>query len=415
MAPHQFMAHLAQAYRTFTASEAERASACFCLMLDNWRRVREQYGYSGLLSLLEKVRGTALETLGQDVEACVLNERTVLLCVPDCSLKYAKPLAAKLFQRLDSEAFEIDEDTAALSFSLGYCEFDHRFTDIDRLLVELVDGTQETTLAGGNAVTAITPDVSMGQASQSERQMLGLLMESLRKDSLRVFFQPIMSTSEESTKTFQILPRLVTADDTLVPAASFVPVARKARVLGVLDRWMIQRAVELLADRYHLQPVCLFLSQGDSLLVQPARREWLRLLLAKSPSVGERMVLDFAIDDALSNLKGTSEFMRLADELGVKICFSRVDEHSKWDLLGGRLRADYIRMSPEFVERLRQDERLEHLFRDLSGPVRKQGTKIIMPMVEDASVAANLWRTGTDYMQGYMIEKETEHLELGEY
>lgn len=415
MTPEQFTTQLAEAYRGFSKREIERSSACFCLMLDNWNRIRDQYGYSGLFSVLGTVRERLLRILGAGSYGCVLNERTLIVTVPDCSLKKAESLAARLFAHLDQETFELGQEIASLSFSLGYCEFDHRFTSAEALLIQLVDGTEHALQSGGHAIRRVSPDVSLAACNSCDKQMLGLLMEALRKDKLRVLFQPLMSTAGEQSQTYQLLPRLSDSHEALIPAASFVPVARQANVLGVLDRWMLQRAVQLLCGKFQLRPIRLFLSQGDSLLVHAERREWLSRLLERYPQVSGRLVLDFALEDALANLKSTSVLIASAHRAGLKICFSRVDEHSKWDLLAGRLRVDYLKMSPQFVHRLTSDTALGAAFEKISGPVRQSGTRIIMPMVEDAGVAANLWRTGADYLQGYMIQKESENPELVDY
>lgn len=408
------MQRLADAYTAFSSSEAAEPSACLCLMLDHWDRLRDQYGYRGLLALVGKVRDLVQSRLDVEAVACCLNERSVLVLLPHCSLKTAEQQVNRLFGLINHESFAVGERTVALSVSLGYVEFDHRFTNSDHLLLSLVKTTELMSAAGGNQLKHIQPDVSTVQGTRDNRQMLGLLMESLRKNALKVLFQPLMATADEPSQSFQLLPRLVAADASLIPAASFVSVAREARVLGVLDRWMIQRAVHLLVNDYHLQPIRFFLSQGDSLLVNSERREWLRALIQKHPSVSGKLVFDFVIEDALANLKSSQDFIRLADELGIEVCFSQVDEHSKWELLAEGLRVEYIKMSPQFVLRLGQDDGLEHVFREVSAAVREQGTKIIMPMVEDASLAANLWRTGADYMQGHMIQEESETLELSD-
>lgn len=409
----QFVEKLSSAYEAFSASDSAQPSAVFCLMLDHWKRLREQYGYKGLLSLLEQILAELASNSDVEVLTCPLNERGVVAFLPQCSLKTAERQAEKLFRHISQNTFAIEEATIALSVSLVYLEFDHRFASDDQLLVNLVRSAEELSAAGGNLHKQIVPEVSVSQAHGDDAQMLGLLMESLRTDKLKVLFQPLMSTAGELSKTFQMLPRLVATDGSLIPASSFISVAREARVLGILDRWMIQRAIRLLTDDYHLQPVRFFLSQGDSLLVNPERRDWLRKLIEKNPSISGKLVLDFSLADALSNLNSTSEFLALLDELGIEVCFSRVDEHSKWDLLRDKLKVDYIKMAPNFVERLGQDPGLGHEFAELSAPVRKVGTKIIMPMVEDAGIAANIWRTGADYMQGYMIQEETEGLDMG--
>jgi len=414
MTLEQFIEKLLGAYEAFATSEADQPSACLCLTLDHWERFREQYGYSGLIDLVGKVKAMMLAESDVEILACALNERCVLALLPQCSLKTAEKQTDKLFRLVGEDTFAIGEETVALSVSVCFTEFDHRFTSADQLLLNLIKSTEQISASGGNVVKRIRPNVSAGQASASDQQMLGLLMESLRKDAVKVLFQPLMATAGEPSKSFQMLPRITASDGSLISAAQFVPVARQARVLGVLDRWMIQRAIHLLVNDYHLQPLRLFLSQGESLLVNPERRDWLRRLVEKHPGVSGKLVLDFALEDALANLKSAAELLALADELGIEVCLSRVDEHSKWDLLSDRLRVDYIKMSPEFVQRLGQEDKLERVFQDASAPVREQGTRVIMPMVEDAAAAANLWRTGADYMQGYMIEREVETLELGD-
>lgn len=415
MSPDEFLKSVAEAFNKFIGDPTEAGSVCLCLMLDNWRRVLEQHGHSGLIPLLEDVRRLCLSQLGSGAISCALNERTLLVFLPIPPSRSAEESASALFQSLAPEEFSVGQGSVSLSFSLGYCEFDQRYPSVDSLLSSLIDGTADVMQTGGNAIKRISPEVFKGEGSDDDRELLGLLMDALRKDRVRIFFQPLMATSGESSKSFQVLPRLVAPDKSLILAARFVPVARRAGVLGVLDRWMIQRTIHLLTTEYHLQPVRLFLSQGDSLLVQEERREWLRRLVEHHPEVSGRLVLDFALEDAMANLKGASECVVMAHELGVRVCFSRVDEHSKWDLLQKRIPADYIKMSPEFVHRLLQSPELESIFQTISAPVRAQGAKIIMPMVEDAQMAANLWRTGADYMQGYMIEKESDALIVGDY
>ena len=414
MTLEQFIDNLVDAFEAFSSGEADQPSACLCVALDHWDRLREQYGYSALINLVGEVRGVM--SAGSDVEilVCRLNERCLLAFLPRCCLATAEQQAEKLFRLLGQELFAMGEETVALSVSLCFTEFDHRFTSADGLLLDLVRSTEQLSASGGNTVKRVRPSVSADQASASDQQMLGLLMESLRKDAVKLLFQPLMATAGEPSKSFQVLPRITASDGSLISASQFVPVAREAQVLELLDRWMLQQAIQLLVNEYHLQPVRLFLSQGESLLINPERREWLRRLIEKHPTVSGKLVLDFALDDALANLKSAGEFLALADKLGIGVCLSRVDEYSKWDLLAGRLQVDYIKMSPGFVLRLGQESALEQEFQLISAQARKQGTRIIMPMVEDAKVAAHLWRTGADYLQGYMIEKEAETLELGD-
>lgn len=410
----EFISELVSAYESFTSSDRDAPSGCFCLMLDHWDRLRGQHGYRGLLEVLRQFFDLVDKHL--DVEVCVtrLNERCIVGLLPHSSVRTTEKQMAKLFKLLAESTFDVRKESLAVSVTLGYVEFDHRFTDADRLLLSLVRGTEKTSAAGGNEIRQIKPDVSADQASGSDRQMLGLLMESLRKDAIKVLFQPIMATASEPAQSFQALPRLVAADGSLIAAAAFISPAREAGVLATLDRWMISHCANLLANEYQFLPIRLFLSQGDSLIQQPERRDWLEKLTEKNRSLSGKLALDFALPDVLGNIKGAHELFVLLDRLGIEICVSQVDEHSRWDLLVDELPADFIKMSPGFVRRLAEEETLEHAFRKASTPARERGAKIIMPMVEDAGMAANLWRVGADYMQGFMIQEAQDKIDLGD-
>lgn len=410
----EFISELGAAYDAFTSSDRDAPSGCFCLMLDHWDRLRGQHGYGGLLALLSQFFDLIQANL--DVEVCVtrLNERCILGLLPHSSIRTTEKQMAKLFKLMVESTFDLHEESLAVSVTLGYVEFDHRFTDADRLLLSLVRGTEKTSASGGNEMRQIKPDVSADQASGSDRQMIGLLMESLRKDAIKVLFQPIMATAGEPAQSFQALPRLVAADGSLIPAAAFVASAREAGVLNVLDRWMISYCAGLLANEYQLLPIRLFLSQGDSLIQLPERRQWLEKVAEKNSALSGKLALDFSLPDVLGNIKGARELFTLLDRLGIEICISQVDEHSRWDLLVEDLPADFVKMSPGFVRRLAEEDDLENAFREVSTPSRERGAKIIMPMVEDAGMAANLWRVGADYMQGFMIQEAQDKIELGD-
>ena len=414
MSFEEFLAELSAAHEAFASSETQVSCGAFCLMLDHWERLRRQHGYSGLMALHGQIFDQIEEHLDVEVRVVRLSERGMVGLLPHSSLRTVEKQMNKLFKQLGNATFGAGDESLALSLTLAYLEFDHRFTDADQLLLNLVTGAEKVSGAGGNELLQVRPDVSADQAASSDRQMLGLLMEGLRKDAVKVLFQPIMSTAAEPSQSFQALPRLVAADGSLIPAASFITPAREAGVLHVLDRWMLSYCASLLANEYQLLPIRLFLSQGESLIQNPERRDWFEKLADKNRALSGKLALDFSLPDVLGNLKGSQALFELLDKLGIEICVSQVDETSRWDLLVEKLPADFVKMSPGFVRRLAEDPSLESAFREASNPARARGAKIIMPMVEDASMAANLWQVGADYMQGFMIQEAQEKIELGD-
>lgn len=372
---------------------------------DRASSLRDQLGFSGLSRLgtgmVERVE-SALETRP---EVLGFDWASLLVVLPEPPCDSFEEIAQSLFSALTDESYAVGDDEVALSVSLAHAGFDHRFTTVDELLLPLFHQIEMLAEQGGNATAAVRPGISARQALDSSDHMLGLLMEALRTGSMKVVFQPLMATSgQEAMDNYQMLPRLAAGDGKLITAAQFLPLARDAALLPVLDRWMTVHASRLLRGPLKPQRVRLFINQSEAILADADRRDWLAGHLASDPGLAGRMVLEVPVEDAMTHMKGAAALLDIAREHEIGVCLSHVDEHSRWPLLSDELKADYVRMAPSFVTRLSSDSTLEERFMTLSGPAREQGVRIIMPMIEDTQTAASMWRSGADYMQGNMIQ-----------
>ncbi|MEE4331520.1 MAG: EAL domain-containing protein [Wenzhouxiangella sp.] len=408
----KFLAALKAEYQAFTRPDCSHASAMLCLSVDHWQDLREDFGYSGLLRLrgrLARVCRSGLESL---VAMTSLTPTTLVLLVRGSDIDALRGTCRELFDQINQTAFPLGDDSVAITLSAGFCPFDLRFQNSERMLVETVARVEGLQQHGGNDLQEVGVKISAAQASDDSRRMLSLLMQALHDDGLKVVFQPLLATHAGQTPGFQMLPRLAADDGELISAGEFLPVAHSAGLVGTLDRWMIARSLTELARRKGERTIRLLISQSDELLTSARRREQLANQLLSSGHLGGHLVLDFRLSDAMTHLSGAEELLEVARGGGVQICLSMVDEHSNWTLLAGRLRVDYLRMAPKFVQRLSKRNDLAAELDALTAEVRALGTRIIMPMIEDSQVAAHLWRAHIDYLQGNAIQTAQESLDL---
>ncbi|NBD95347.1 MAG: EAL domain-containing protein [Gammaproteobacteria bacterium] len=402
MAPDELLQGLAEQMQ---AGATEGRGGVILLRFDRSRMMRDQLGFSGLAALSERVAEYIADRLEGDVETARFDWGSLLVTVKDRSGKALDEAARSLFDSLADQTFAVLDDDVALTVSLSFARFDHRFTDVDEMLLPMLRQVEQIESEGGNAMAEARPGISARMALDSTDHMLGLLMEALRTDSIRVVFQPLLATSgQDATENYQMLPRLAAGDGKLITAAEFLPLAREASLLPVIDRWMTVHAMHLLRGPLQDRDVRLFINQSEALLADAARRQWLDKQLGSDPAMAKHTVLELPLEDAMAHLKGARDLFEVARRRGFGICLSHIDEHSRWELLSGELEPDYIRMAPGFVARLAREPSLEKRFMSLSETVREQGTRIIMPMIEDTQTAASMWRSGADYMQGNMIQ-----------
>ena len=381
------------------------------LRFDRAGALRDQLGFSGLSTLFSRLEARIAANFEEQHESIRFDWANLLVVMPAVSGEAFEDIVVALFSALTGEVYEVASDDLALTVSLSYARFDHRFTQVDEILLPLFRQADAIESEGGNAMAEVKPGISVRKALDSSDHMLGLLMEALRTDSLRVVFQPLLATSgEDAIDSYQMLPRLAAGDGRLITAAEFVPMAREAALLPVIDRWMTVHAMQLLRGSLRGREVRLFINQSEALLADADRREWLGRRLAAEPGLARYMVLELPLEDAMSHLRGARHLLELSRHQGLGICLSHVDEHSRWELLSGDLKPNFVRMAADFVSRLTREPSLQERFATLSEPLRQHGTRIIMPMIEDSQTAASMWRSGADFMQGNMIQAPADSI-----
>ncbi len=412
MTPENLISRIA---RFEEAASEQLPGGVLLVQVDRFRQLRGQLGFRLLFALIRKVRARLADGVGERGEVFRFGLSRFVIVVPQAAADELQDLAGQLFNGLSRQNFDVNDESMAISVSMALARFDHRFAGADRMLVALSERLEKVLSGGGNELSFVEPGVSATLAMDSEDHMLGLLMEALRHNRVKGVFQPLLATRDnEPKRSFQMLPRLETSDGELITAAEFIPVARAARLLPVLDRWMVTHAVKLFRGPLKAQPVRLFINQSNALLTDSERMNWLLEALARMSEMAGRIVVELPLDDAMSHMKHSARLIEGTREYGGGVCFSMVDEHSRWDLLAGDLNCDFLRMSPGFVARLSTEPDLERRFLELSEPVRERGVRIIMPMIEDQETAASMWRTGADFMQGNMIQEPENTIALEE-
>jgi len=394
---------------------AEGRGGVILVGLDRARTLRDQLGFSGLHVLLERLAEHIVQALGGAGQCIRFDWQSLLIIAPEMSASELGDSAEALYSSLADRSYEAGDDEVALTVSLAYARFDHRFTNADELLLPLVRRVECLAQEGGNALAEVRPGISAAKAISSSEHMLALLMDALRTDSIKVVFQPLLATSgRESVDSFQMLPRLAAGDGSLLAAAEFLPLAREAALLPVLDRWMTVHASRLLRGPLSGRSVRLFINQSEALLADAERRDWLCRQVESEGCLAGHLVLEIQLEDAMAHLRSAVHLIEMAHDVGVEICLTQIDEHCRWSLLSGELKVDYLRMSPGFVNRLATDPSLEKRFLQLSEAVRERGVRIIMPMIEDSQTAAIMWRSGADFMQGNMIQAPEDSIAIQE-
>ena len=87
-------------------------------------------------------------------------------------------------------------------------------------------------------------------------QWVGRIARAVEEGRLELYAQRIVGISAKAGDTpfFELMVRLRDEDGTLVPPDEFIPAAERYNVMVMVDRWVVNRAIELLEILHRAGP-----------------------------------------------------------------------------------------------------------------------------------------------------------------
>ena len=382
------------------------------LILDETESHRNQVGFSGLDQLMraihERIRAQLNPT---DVTARFgMNAIGMLLDPEDGNRDYHKQ-ADVLLRCISSNLFEFGEQALAATVSIAARPSNEQMRNCEANLVGVARMAEALTAAGGNR--SEIGDTEASEDGSAPGTLLGQLTKALRDNTLRVVFQPLLATSGSEADRFQVLPRLIGTDGTLIPAARFIPVAAARGVLPALDQWMIAHVIG--RTRKHLErgeePATYFLNQSPALIDDPKFMEWFKNELNALEPDHRSLVVEFNIMELKSRIREAREVLAQIRSLGVGVSLTGIDEKVPEAVMLKHIPCDYLRMKADFARRVLGSDDLAESFTKFLDAAHEAGRKLVVPMLEDAESVSRVWQMDVDLIQGNFIQQPSETTE----
>ncbi len=130
------------------------------LRFDRACALRDQLGFTGLSALLSRLEARIAKSVDAKHESIRFDWSSLLVVLPEIPGEAFEDAVRALFSALTDEAYEVDSDELALTISLSYACFDHRFTRVDEMLLPLVRQVDAIGSEGGNAMAQVRPGIS---------------------------------------------------------------------------------------------------------------------------------------------------------------------------------------------------------------------------------------------------------------
>jgi EAL domain-containing protein (putative c-di-GMP-specific phosphodiesterase class I) len=244
---------------------------------------------------------------------------------------------------------------------------------------------------------------------QSHRHWRNMAIEetlraALGQERFLFAFQPVVCAISGETDYFECLLRMRDDDGALIPCGEFIAVAEETGLIGLIDRYVLDRAFAELATHSSAR-------LGFNVSARTAcDRPWLRSLIAllrRRPECAARLVIEITETAALDNI---GEMAHFVDALRYAGCRVALDDFGAGHTSLRHLQAldvDIIKIDGAFVRSLSARRENRIILRHLLDLTRGFGFGTVAECVETAEEASLLRAEGVGYLQGYHLGRPT--------
>ncbi|MCF7201128.1 GGDEF/EAL domain-containing response regulator [Pseudomonas oligotrophica] len=388
------------------AVKAGQQASLAYIRIDRFAALQAEIGLGDVDLLLRELADLLRAHFGADVQLGRFADDVFTALHEGQLPQQIEPLLRALLARVDAQLFEVSGRTVQTSLSIGVAALDEKTARTQQAIERAHRCADEL---DGNALKIFDPaDELAAQASRGN--LLAMVRHALDTNSFRLLFQPIISLRGDSHEHYEVLLRLLDAQQQEVPAAEFIQAANQAGLAAKIDRWVILNSIKLLAEhRAKGHRTRLFLHLSSASLQDPGLLAWLGVVLKAARLPADALVFELSEPDAIAYLAAAKTLNQGLGELGCRMAIGNFGcALNPFNTLR-HLDAPFIKVDGSYTQDLSEQENQDAL-KALLAELHEQKRQTIVPFVESATVLATLWQAGVSYIQGHYLQGPSQSM-----
>ena len=397
----------AELERTVTEARARDGSAALLVLdLDGFKVANDRFGHSVGDDLVTHVGGLLRQSVRKSDFIARLGGDEFAIILRDCKAPEATAVAEKVLEAIRSRGLIVTpKGTARVTTSIGIALYAPgcNYT-ADEWAVGADTAMYDAKADGRNCYAVYSPD-GQPRAEGAERDSwFSRLRRALDEDRFVIYAQPIVPICSAGLPRYELLVRMVDDSGEIVPPGAFLLNAERFDLIGEIDRWMLQRAIQILHQHARAgDDISLSVNLSGKTMNDLKLASDLGEMLKATPIPPGRLVVEVTETAAIVNIERARELARQLRRMG---CLFALDDFgsgfSSFYYLK-HLEFDYLKIDGEFIVNLVGSATDQLLVQAVVDIARGLGTQTVAEFVGDDATVELLRQLGVDYGQGYHL------------
>jgi diguanylate cyclase (GGDEF)-like protein/PAS domain S-box-containing protein len=392
------------------AARGGEAAHVLCFIdLDHFKTVNDSSGHQAGDSLLREVAKLMREAVrDSDTVARVGGDEFALL-LPGCPLSKGRQIADDLVRRVSEHRFVWRDRIHSVGASVGLVELARDSGSVEEILAAADSACYVAKQQGSGKVVVYSARDEVIARQSGEIHWLRVLQSALRDNLFRLYWQPIVAAYGQNGggPAMEVLVRLANEQGEELSPMELVRAAERYRLMGLVDRWVLQTTFTALGRGAIALPAgrSLAINISGQTLADVQFLEFVVESFDRSGVNPEQICFEISEAAVAANLEAARRFVGVLHGMG---CFFALDDFGS--NLGSfsslkNLPMDYLKIDGSFMQNLARDSVNQAMVTATIKLARSLNFKVIAEQVEDAAGLDAARNAGVDYVQGYAIGK----------
>ncbi len=225
---------------------------------------------------------------------------------------------------------------------------------------------------------------------------------AISDERLVVYSQSIVDIATRTSVEEELLVRMRDSDtQAILLPAEFLPQCEQHGLMPEIDRYMVERAIELAHSGRH---VCVNIT-GQTIRETTVLNEILAALTTAGPTIANRILFEITETTALASPEIAEEFSRSMSALGCRMALDDFGTGYGTFTELRHLDLDSLKIDQSFVQNMLHDRNDERVVNTIAFVARQYGLKTVAEGVETEQTLEKLAELGIDRAQGYFFGK----------
>jgi diguanylate cyclase (GGDEF)-like protein/PAS domain S-box-containing protein len=402
--------------KTMSETEPGRIVHALCYMdLDQFKIVNDTCGHIAGDELLRQFAAILREIIRDTDTVARLGGDEFGILFERCDIEVAERIAEKLLNRVREFRFVWEDFAFDVGVSIGLVSITSSEQSVTDIMSAADVACYSAKEAGRNRVSVYRLDDGELNQRHGEMRWVSRLGKALDENRFCLYCQRIVPVADPKSGAphYELLIRLLDEEGKLIPPLAFIPAAERYNLMTSIDRWVVRKAFETIAQHASITQGWLFSINlsGQSL----SEDNFLKFVIdafAKTGISPEQICFEITETTAMLNLTRATQFIAVLKGMGCR--FSLDDFGTGLSSFGylKALKVDFLKIDGSFVRNIVSDSVNRAVVEAANQIGHAMGIQTVAEFVENDEILQLLRDIGVDFAQGYGVAKPQPMEEL---